>query len=115
MLSTARRMWPVGQWYLLQDNAPYHASRETQTWLHNHGIDCIDFPPYSPDLNPIENLWAYLKRRIELRCPSNITELRQMLVEEWELIDRHYLICLAHNMIDRCRAVISCRGFKTKY
>lgn len=115
MLSTARRMWPVGQWYLLQDNAPYHASRETQTWLHNHGIDCIDFPPYSPDLNPIENLWAYLKRRIELRCPSNITELRQMLVEEWERIDRHYLICLAHSMIDRCRAVISCRGFKTKY
>jgi transposase len=115
MVPAARHMWPVGQWYLLQDNAPYHASRETQTWLHNHGIDCINFPPYSPDLNPIENLWAYLKRRIELRFPSNTTELKQILVEEWESTDPNFLITLAHSMINRCKAVIVCRGFKTKY
>jgi transposase len=115
MLPTARRMWPMGQWFLLQDNAPYHSSRETQNWLHNHGIDCIEFPPYSPDLNPIENLWAYLKRRIEARFPSNITELKETLLEEWESTDRDFLKCLSHSMIDRCQAVVACRGFKTKY
>jgi transposase len=111
----ALRTWPAEQWFFLQDNAPYHASVDTQSWLHNNGIDCIDFPPYSPDLNPIENLWADLKRRVELRCPSSITELKEILSEEWEATDQEYLARLAHSMIDRCQEVVACRGFKTKY
>jgi transposase len=111
----ARATWPAQQWYFLQDNAPYHTSHESQAWLHNNGIDCINFPPYSPDLNPIENLWADLKRRIELRCASSSTELRQILTEEWAATDPEYLRCLAHSMIKRCKAVTACRGFKTKY
>jgi hypothetical protein len=44
-------MEPLGhQWWFLQDNDPKHKSG-VQTWLHNNGISCIDFPPYSPDLN----------------------------------------------------------------
>jgi hypothetical protein len=115
MLPTALGMWPNEGWFLLQDNAPYHASTMTQTWLHKKGVTCIDFPPYSPDLNPIENLWADLKRRIELHRPSNLTELKEILLKEWESTDHDFLVCLAHSMIDRCREVISCGGFKTKY
>jgi transposase len=111
----ALRTWPAEQWFFLQDNAPYHASVDTQTWLHNNGIDCIDFPSHSPDLNPIENLWADLKRRVELRWPSSITELMEILSEEWEATDPEYLARLAHNIIDRCKAVVACRGFMTKY
>jgi transposase len=111
----ALRTWPAEQWFFLQDNAPYHASVDTQTWLHNNGIDCIDFPSHSPDLNPIENLWADLKRRVELRWPSSITELMEILSEEWEATDPEYLARLAHSMIDRCKAVVACRGFMTKY
>ena len=82
--------------YFLQDNAPSHTSNESRAWLHNNGIDCIDFPPYSPDLNPIENLWADLKRRVELRCPCDSTELKQFLTEEWTATDPEYLRCLTH-------------------
>jgi transposase len=111
----ALQSWPAQQRYFLQDNAPYHTSNESRAWLHNNGIDCIDFPPYSPDLNPIENLWADLKRRVELRCPCDSTELKQFLTEEWTATDPEYLRCLAHSMIDRCKVVAACRGFKTKY
>jgi hypothetical protein len=43
------------QWCFLQDNDPERKSLEVQTWLHNKGISCIGFPPYPPDLNPIEH------------------------------------------------------------
>jgi transposase len=115
MRTHARRTWPSGPWYLLQDNAPSHTSVETKAWLHNNGITCIEFPPHSPDLNPIENLWAQLKRRIDNRCPSSKAELMEILNQEWAAIDPEFLTRLAHSMIDRCKSVVACRGFKTKY
>jgi transposase len=115
LLPGALQIWPQGSWFLLQDNAPYHASNETKRWLHNHGVSCIDFPPYSPDLNPIENLWAYLKRRIESRFPKDIEELQEFLLEEWANIDPNLTQCLSDSMIQRCAAVEASGGFMTKY
>ena len=41
-------------------------------------------PPHSPDLNPIENLWADLKRRVEAHHPRSIAELKEIVTLEWE-------------------------------
>jgi transposase len=48
------------------DNASYHKSKKIEEMLTKHGHTIIYLPPYSPELNPIENLWATLKQR--LRC-----------------------------------------------
>lgn len=91
MISHARRTWPDRNWFFLQDNAPYHSSHVTQNWLRDNQVPCIDFPPYSPDLNPIENLWNELKQRVENRCPSNKEEMKQFITEEWANLDDEYL------------------------
>ena len=52
LLPSARRLFPDGSWWFLQDNDPKHKSRVVQRLLFTHGVQCIDFPPYSPDLNP---------------------------------------------------------------
>ena len=38
----------------MQNNAPIHTGGKIETWLRENGIEAIDWPPYSPDLNPIE-------------------------------------------------------------
>jgi transposase len=69
-------------WWFLQDNAPQHKSALIRTWLLNNGIQCLDFPPYSPDLNPIENLWADLARRVEQIQCATMETLQATLAQE---------------------------------
>lgn len=51
-------------WYLQQDNAPCHKAQVVTEFLLDNGLPTIDWPPYSPDMNVIENVWAMLKRKV---------------------------------------------------
>ena len=44
----------------MQDNAPFHIGRLVREWLEENGIDVLEWPPCSLDLNPIEHLWFRL-------------------------------------------------------
>jgi transposase len=103
------------QWWFLQDNDPKHKSRIVRTWLFNHGIQCLDFPPYSPDLNPIEHLWAELARRVEKRPAATMEELQDIVAEEWAATVVDFLRKLVESMPARCQAVIDAKGDHTKY
>ena len=85
---------PNEPWWFQQDNAPQHTSHLARRWFHNHGVNLIDFPPYSPDLNPIENLWSILKARVEARLARTMDEVERVLKEEWEALDKELLTSL---------------------
>ena len=48
----------------MQDNAPIYTSRLVRKFLNEEGYQVLGWPLYSPNLNPIENLWHLLKERI---------------------------------------------------
>ena len=75
----------------------------------------MELPPYSPDLNPIENLWNHLKRRVEKRNARNTEELEQYIKEEWVATDPGFLVKLSHSMNKRCKQVVEHKGHRTTF
>lgn len=105
----------VTQWYLLHDNARTFKNDIVTARLHTLGAICLEFPPYSPDLNPIENLWAILKRRIERVQCKTWEELQDRTADIWEEISVELCEILVRSMPERCQAVIDANGWHTKY
>ena len=112
---TYQRFFPRDLWRFQQDNASPHYTAEVNTWMHNHGVHIMEFPPRSPDFNPIENVWHVLKYRVEHRNPRTAEELEQFLREEYEAISEEDCTTLAHSMPARLQQCIEHQGHKTKY
>jgi hypothetical protein len=113
-LPEVRRMLR-GSWRLQQDNDPKHTSRVAKEFLDNNVPEVMDWPSNSPDLNPIENLWAIVKRRVELRRSRNLDELERFMRKEWGNIPNSTLINLIGSMPQRCREVIEKNGERISY
>ena len=50
-----------------QDNACPHSARVTQDFLRQNGVNVVDWPAVSPDMNPISHMWDELGRRVRER------------------------------------------------
>jgi hypothetical protein len=99
-----------------QDGAPCHTAKVCQQYFRDNNVRVLDWPGNSPDLNPIENLWARLKVLVSQRRPSNRTELIEAVIASWNhVITVRELDNLVSSMPDRCKAVIEAKGFATKY
>ncbi|KAG1139476.1 hypothetical protein G6F38_009802 [Rhizopus arrhizus] len=52
-------------YYIVMDNAPIHIPNEIDTMVTERGYKCIYLPPYSPELNPIEQFWSIVKNKVK--------------------------------------------------
>jgi transposase len=114
LIRNARKQF--GRRYRLQqDNDPKHKSRVAQQFISNEVPEVIDWPSNSPDVNPVENLWSIIKRRVEKRKPINLQELDMFLHEEWDKTDMLVLNHLVNSMKLRCLALIESKGERINY
>ncbi len=103
--------------YIAMDNAPTHSSQAVKEWFREHlEVIRLPWPPKSPDLNPIENLWAQMAKIWDSNVPRN----KQNLIAHAKTISedlRSDNLCrnLVMSVPRRLGEVIDMRGFSTKY
>jgi transposase len=116
---------PLPYWHrsqlFMQDNARIHTLRTARAWLSLKHITPIEWPPYSPDLNPIEYLWWHLKKRMHKFYPQyNVAEEEwdgfcEALKECWRRIPGALIKHLIMSMPWRMAACRRACGWQTKY
>ena len=100
----------------MDDNARPHRATIVAEFKARRGIQSLSsWPPYSPDLNPIENAWDYLGRRVQDRGVENLQQLAVMLQKEWDSMPQQYIDTLVGSMRRRIGAVLRSKGSFTKY
>lgn len=98
-----------------QDNAPCHTSWMASEFFRSRNIKTMDWPPMSPDLNPIEHAWAMLKHKLSSTTFASDEDLCSKVREEWEAMSPEYFINLVQSMPKRMAAVIKAKGGDTDY
>ncbi len=115
MLPAADQLYGDADFIFQQDLAPAHSAKATSTWFKDHGIPVLNWPANSPDLNPIENLWVIVKRKMRYARPNNAEELKATIRATWALITPEQCHRLIDSMPRRIAAVIQAKGAPTKY
>jgi transposase len=101
---------------LQQDGASCHTSHSTTAYLQRKKVKVLEnWPPQSPDINVIENLWQQLKAKVYTRTYKTLDELWESVSDEWDRLPADCITKLFHSLPFRMRAVVKSSGGQTKY
>ena len=100
----------------MQDIALVHKAKVVKEWFNSNSIEVFDWPPQSPDLNPIENMWHYMKRQLENYDTSSLIKLESALKDVWcRGLALEQFVKYADSMPKRIEEVIKNQGGHTSY
>ena len=111
-------------WKFQQDNHKIHKTKAVLDWFKRNKVSLFPHLAYSPDLNPIENVWSILKDRLNKRFSGSynrskaaiaIEAFKTAINEEWALIDQQSIDNCILSLPNRWQAVIDAKGYPTKY
>ena len=109
--------FPNGNGIFMHNAAPCHTAKLVKEYLANQNQAILPWPANSPDINPIENMWAIIKRKIKKNSITTKQQLTAALIRHW--VRDAALIDTLHSRVEsmprRIAAVIKAKGENTKY
>ena len=102
-------------WVLQEDNDPKHRSKLCSAWKTQNNVTTMEWPAMSPDANPIENIWSYIKMKLKGKPVYTVKQLTFQIKKIWRSLPNEYAENLVESMEKRCEAIISNGGDWTKY
>lgn len=105
------------EYTFMQDGAPCHTSKKSRKWLDENNIEILPWAGNSPDMNPIENCWSYLKTKVYARQNNTVKILKENIEDIWKNdveIKQMIKNCI-NSMPARIKEVIKTKGNVTKY
>ena len=112
-----------GSFLIQHDCTPVHKARSIKTRMSEFGVEELDWPAHSPDLNLVEHLWKKLEWRLQARTshPTSVPDLTNVFLEEWSNIpidtlqNLDTLLNLVDSLPRGVEAVIAAKGGPTQY
>ena len=101
-----------------QDGSPVHRSKKCLDYIKKAMPQTLlrpEWPPYSPDLSPIENVWSWLKSKVNKDVPKTVEALKKSIKKHWKAVDEEFLVPYYNSMQDMMEALIENEGNKINY
>ena len=104
------------QYFIFQDdNDPKHRAKITKEWKEENNIKSLEWPSYSPDLNPIENIWNIIKNYLSKYIILDENDFMFYFDQACRKINWRIIKNLINSMPNRIKQVIERKGDYTDY
>lgn len=97
-------------WRFMQDGAPAHRPKIVKDFVVDNGFNIHVHPANSPDLNPIETIWGWMKQNVEKREPNTKQELEDAIFESGDSIPTSYIKKCIDHLKDYLHEVVEAEG-----
>ena len=112
LLNSLRKVAPSGRRRIfMQDGAKCHTAKVTKAFISRAGVLLLEgHPASSPDMNPIEALWAEFNRRISLAAPFDDDSLQEAAYDVWASFTQEEIDAFVLHQKAACESVVRARG-----
>lgn len=115
LIPSISKLADCGEYTFQHDGASPHTAKKTKQWLQENNINILEWPSSSPDLNPIESMWAIMKRKLRNDPQRTLSGLRCKIQEIWDSITAEECQSLINTMPKRLEAVLKNKGDVTQF